>query len=379
MTDLIKAVQTQEPGSALVELIEIEYKDDDTLYFHSGLNDLTTVKFRERTHPYAQKEYVAIPLELTGLEKNADGASARPTLTIANVLNIFRGSLGDLTNKDLVGKRVVRRQTLQKYLVGEDGDTSPPIEFPVEKFIIDRIASEHKVSISFELASVMDLEGMVIPNRLVVGKYCNWIYQGATAEGGYKGACIWNKNSKWRRGNTDYTAYFNVDDEPIIRKSDLDDLNNNTGPAAWSNATTYIIDKWVTHSSGYWRSDVANTNSAPADENVNWQRIRTYTTWNSGLYTYNPDDLHKYVEFGNTIWRLVKTNTNNEPEVGSMYWVRGDLCGKLLSSCKCRFQFIPDKVNEPGATTEADAFPSSVKDTDVPMPFGGFPGSEKYR
>ena len=49
MTDLIKAVQTQEPGSALVELIEIQL-DDSTLYFHAGLEaDVTTVKFRDRT------------------------------------------------------------------------------------------------------------------------------------------------------------------------------------------------------------------------------------------------------------------------------------------------------------------------------------------
>ena len=378
MTDLIKAVQTQEPGSALVELIEIQL-DDSTLYFHAGLEaDVTTVQFRDKISPYTAREYIALPLELTGLEKNTDGASSRPTLTIANVLNIFRGSLGDLTNKDLVGKRVVRRQTLQKYLVGETGDASPSIEFPSEKFIIDRISGEHKVSISFELASVMDLEGMVLPNRLVVGKYCNWIYQGA-GDGGHTGACYWNKNSKWKRGTTDYTAYFNIDDEPILFYTDVAAEVTD----AWSSATTYTIDSWIRTGSSpdyeYWRSDVANINSAPTDANVNWQRIRTYTEWTSASYTYDPDDLHKYVESGNTIWRLVKTNTNNEPEVGSMYWVRGDLCGKLLSSCKCRFQFIPDKVNEPGATTEADAFPSSVKDTDVPMPFGGFPGSEKYR
>ena len=73
------------------------------------------------------------------------------------------------------------------------------------------------------------------------------------------------------------------------------------------------------------------------------------------------------------------TNTNVVPEAGSLYWVRGDLCGKLLSSCQCRFQFMPDKVNNPGLTTGNDAFPSYEKDTEVPMPFGAFPGSEKFR
>lgn len=374
MTELIKVVQTQEPGSALVELIEIQL-DDSTLYFHAGLEaDVTNVYFRQKTSPYTEREYIAIPLEITGLEKNAEGASSRPTLTIANVLNIFRGSLGTLTNKDLIGKRIVRRQTLQKYLFGETGDASPPIEFPTEKFLIDRIASEHKASISFELASVMDLEGMVLPNRLVVGKYCNWVYQGAGGIG-RRGACYWNKDSKLKKGTTEYKAYFNTDDEPIV----LHSLATTNIATAWTTGANFGPDNWVTHSSGFWRSETTNTASEPTDANADWQRIRTYTAWTSSLYTYNPDDLHKYVESGDTIWRLVKTNTNNTPTVGSMYWVRGDLCGKLLSSCKCRFQFIPDKVNEPGNTTAANAFPSAVKDTSIAMPFGGFPGSEKYR
>ena len=84
---------------------------------------LTTVQFRDKTPisgVYTARTYTAIPIEIKGLtEKFRWSSSPRPTLTVANVLATFSGALGDITNKDLVGKRVVRRTTLKKYLVGE--------------------------------------------------------------------------------------------------------------------------------------------------------------------------------------------------------------------------------------------------------------------
>ena len=388
MTDLLKAVQTQEPGSDLVELIELEFSDSTTLYFHSGIgtDGVTELQFRDKTTPYTARTYTAIPIELKGVDKLSEGAASRPTLTVANVLATFRTAIGNVSNKDLIGKRVVRRQTLKKYLADDGsgyagaGDASPPIEFPTDKFIIDRIASENKISISFELASVMDLEGVVLPNRIVVGKYCNWQYQGAGAPT-WKGGCRWGKNSKVRIGTTLYKAYFNVDNEPILLYSDV---TTNIG-TLWSSVTEYGPDNWVytvpaVGFKDYWRSNATTTNSEPTNSNENWQRVRTYTAWTSSSYTYktvisgveDPNFLHQYVESGDTIWRLIKNSTNNTPETGSEYWVRGDLCGKVLDSCKCRFQFQPEEDN-------SETFASYQKDTSKTLPFGGFPGSEKYR
>ena len=358
MTTLIDAVQTQEPGSELVELIEVEIASG-SIYLHSGIeSDLSTVQFRDLTTPATIRTYTAIPVELTGIERNADGASSRPTLVVANVLSTFRGLIGDLTNKDLIGKRVIRRQTLKKYLYGESADANPPIEFPVEKFIIDRVASENKVAIKFELASVMDLEGVKLPNRIVVGKYCNWEYQGI-ANG--RGGCTWKANSKITVGTTEYKAYFTIDDEPILPDA--------TVFTAWVSSASE--DDLISYSGNKWRAN-ATTSTAPASNNVDWTRIRTYTTYDATKadYTYDSDD-YEYVESGDTIWRLVKTGgAGNTPTTASLYWVRGDVCGKILNSCKARYQW------QPKAST---AVPTFNKDTSKPLPFGGFPGSEKYR
>ena len=367
MSELIQAVQLQDPGSALVELFELKVTPTVSVYFHPGLEqDLSTVSFRDKEAPYTVRDYVALPMEIEGLEKNGEGPSPRPTITIANVLATFSSSLGGLSNDDLVGKTVVRRLTLKKYLVGEVGDASPPIEFPTEKFIIDRVAEETKTAVSFELASSFDLEGIQIPSRTVVGKYCSWFYQGAEVG---KGGCNWRSNSTIRIGTTEYKAYFTIDDEPIVLESDL----VSAAPDAWSSGTTYSPDTLVIYDGLYWRCDYTNTNSEPSYSNLNWTTVRAYTVWDIlGSYTYinTAPEKSSYVEYNNTIWRKASSNSNEEPSNSSKLWVRGDVCGKLLTSCKSRFQFVPDSTN---------SFASIDKNTSKVLPFGAFPGSEKFR
>jgi lambda family phage minor tail protein L len=369
MTTLIDAVQKQEPGSGLVELFELELSSSSTLYLSATVEaDITTVQFREKIAPYDPNVYSAIPIEMKGIERKTDGAAARPSLTVANILSTFRDAIGGLTNKDLIGKRLIRRTTLQKYLVGEDDDTgtsAPPIEFPTEKFIIDRIAGENKLSITFELAAASDLEGIKLPNRMVVGKYCSWEYQGAISNS--RGGCVWAPNSKVLVSGTEYKAYFNIKDEPIVSAS--------LTYTAYSASTAYGENSWVTHAGAAWRSNsLSHTGNTPVYGSTYWTRAWPYTVYNASKADYAYDkDVPTYVEHGDTIWRTVRATTpaGQTPAVGSNYWVRGDLCGKILASCKCRFQFQPDSNN--------NNLPSVDKNTEKILPFGGFPGSEKYR
>ena len=367
MSELIQAVQLQDPGSALVELFELKVTPAVSVYFHPGLEEnLSTVSFRDREDPYTVRDYVALPIEIEGLEKNGEGPSPRPTITIANVLATFSSSLGGLSNDDLVGKTIVRRLTLKKYLVGEVGDASPPVEFPTEKFIIDRVAEETKTAVTFELASSFDLEGVQIPSRTVVGKYCSWFYQGASIG---KGGCNWKSDSTIRIGTTEYKAYFTIDDEPIVLKSGL----VSAAPGAWSSSTTYAPDTLVLHNDLYWRCNYSNLNSEPSYSSLNWTTIRPYTVWSlSGSYTYtnSTPENSSYVEYNDTIWRKAVSNINEEPSNSSRLWVRGEVCGKLLTSCKSRFQFVPDSTS---------SFASIEKNTSKVLPFGAFPGSEKFR
>tara|TARA_B100000470_G_C19787816_1_gene390732 strand:- start:61 stop:1095 length:1035 start_codon:yes stop_codon:yes gene_type:complete len=344
MTDIIEAVQKHDIGSPLISLFELTL-DSSTLYFHPGLDEnLDKLYFEDATSPYKIREYEPFPIEMTGIEYNADGATNRPTLTVANVTTIF-SDLIDATNESLIGQTVTIRQTLKDNLSDETayaintGNGSLPIEFPKKKFIIDRIAGETALAVTFELSSPYDLQGIKVPNRQVVGKYCSWIYQGDA--NGVGGGCSWSKNSLVDRNKTEteilsHKAYFTVDNEPIVTTNKVSD----TLAAGWSSVKGYVL--------------YDNTNAVVAD-------------------TY-----HEYTTDGvTTIWKAVLAQAvagQISPRHNSKYWIRGDVCGKQLSSCKCRFQFTPWTLS-----TEVDTYPLTAKNSNYALPFGAFPGTKKFR
>ena len=194
MTDIIATdAQKQEIESPIVNLFELEY-GSNRYYFHEGLSDsLASIQFRDKTAPYTVRTYSAIPIDLSGMEVSADGASNRPELTIANVTSDLKDTLGITLYKQLVGAKLIKRQTLEKYLVGEpqdSGTSNPPIEFNTVSYRIDRVSSETNLFVTFELAALYDLQGIKLPRRLAVGKFCSWVYQGEQING--VGGCTWN-------------------------------------------------------------------------------------------------------------------------------------------------------------------------------------------
>jgi lambda family phage minor tail protein L len=331
MSELISAVQLQDPGSELVELYELTF-GDTTLYFHNGLDEnLENVQFRERTSPYAAKEYIAFPIMMDGVEINADGALNRPTLTVANVTNVFSAALGNTRAEDLVGARITKRSTLKKYLFGEVGDATPPVEFPISVFILDRISGENSTAVTYELAAPYDLSGITLPNRKIVGKYCSWQYQGNDLR--QRGGCIWSKNSivsyaNGSGGVTTHKAYFDENNIPIV--------------------------------------PVGSTMTG-------WDSYFTYTTYNAGT-SYSVGDFVEYNDgTQTTVWQCTVASTGNAPGIDSVYWTKGDVCGKTLASCKRRFQFVPAT---PASNNSA---PSTNLNTGKILPFGAFIGSMKFR
>ena len=380
MSDIIASdVQGHYVDSGLVTLFEIEI-DGAYAYFHAGLDeDLDNVQFLDRDGS-AMRTYLALPILIDGMELAADGAQSRPTITMANVTSVFKNALGGLTNEDLIGKTLIRRQTFRKFL--KDGSqentvTNPvtvPTEFPIREYIIDRISAENKVSITFELASPFDLEGVTLPRRVVVGKYCSWVYQGYEQDTPV-GACTWKKNGNFTVLHetgvvTDHQFYFTEDDIPLVDAA--------TSAPAWSAATTYTPVDYVTHSLKTFVSKTKeNINNEPGVEKDQWQEVYLYTTYSSSKNDYTAGD---YVRYGataaeETIWRYIApaSATNQTPENRSIYWVRGDVCGKEISSCKCRFQAVPI------ASATAGQPPRGDKNTLNVLPFGAYPGSAKYK
>ena len=396
MTDIIDTVQQQEivdsAGNAdtLLELFDISlpgYAPGGTAgnyYLVNGLDDDGTDQVE-----FGQKNYLAIPIQLEGIESKATGAMARPTLSVANLPvltkskdaqettleEISSGTIGNLdvpfeSNYELIGTRVTYRQV---YLSDCNTGTASPAQFPSHTYYVDRIESENAISVTFELASPLDVEGVKIPHRNVIGQYCSWQYQGRAL--GHGGGCT------WRYKEAEQHSFFRIDDTKI------------TGTInAWNNSTNYTIGNIVKTTHG--------------------------TTGQV------------------QIWEALFNNTDKNPDSQRKYWKRIDLCGKTLNSCKVRFQgqtidissitkgtatFIEcstnhgfamndivqinlpigtdlatllngtHRVTTDGGTDFTIAVNSlsananfttgyvSQVDSNTPLPFGGFPGSKKFK
>ena len=175
---------------AIVELIDLDLSPitndpADIFYFTNQVKpDDTKIQWKGNI-------YEPIPIASAGYEKSTTGQIAQPTLTVANVLGTFTQVISELD--DLVGAKVTRRRTLGKYLDGEPG-ADPLQEFPIDIFFIERKVQENSMIISWELASVLDLEGLKLPRRIITQNYCQWRYRGS--ECGYTGGILYGSNDK---------------------------------------------------------------------------------------------------------------------------------------------------------------------------------------
>ena len=176
--------------SAIVEMFDIDLTaitgdPEDIFYFTNQLKpDETKIQWKGKT-------YEALPLLSSGYETNTTGQIAQPVLTVANIFGTFTDVIKNL--EDLVGGKVTRRRTFAKYLDGEpEADTLQ--EFPIDIYYIERKTEETALSITWQLNSVMDLEGLQLPRRVITQNHCLWRYR--SSECGYTGAPVFNSNDE---------------------------------------------------------------------------------------------------------------------------------------------------------------------------------------
>lgn len=162
-----------------LDLSPITGNSNDKFYFTNQLKpDETKIVWQGRT-------YEPLPIASTGYERNTTGQIPQPTLTVANVFGTFTQVIA--AYDDLVGAKVTRRRTLGKYLDGSP-TADPTQEFPLDIYYIERKTAESALTITWQLASVLDLEGLQLPRRIITQNYCQWKYR--SAECGYVGGAV---------------------------------------------------------------------------------------------------------------------------------------------------------------------------------------------
>ena len=408
---LVKDLQKQDPGSALVHLYEIEYTKGTYAYFFDGLDsNLSSVTMLDYSNNSQTNTYTAMPINLEGAEKHAATKMPQPTITIANITAVFKNAVGSVDYRDMNGLKVVKRTTLRKYLKSEGDTNNPPIEYPREVFLIDSLKARTKASLTFQLQAPFDLQGIVLPRRSIIPNRCPWIYQGAsehTENAEFRrerSGCNWNIESKYSpfytttlaNDSTVYTVYINEDDEYLVPTG--------TSFSAYSSGAVTQGTYYSTTTAGVKRFNADGTSSSvtvtnywqaaksvsspgtPSDTNSNFNRVRLYSSYSHGTeyFTYEDDKYNDYVTFqDNTaavgaetyqktlLWKATKPSQNTAPTY-SIFWERGDACSKTLKGCGMRFGFNPKNVGTASSTANSNF------STQVVLPFGGFPGAKNF-
>jgi len=354
----------------------------------------------------------------------------------------------ELVLEDLIGKRVTRRQTLSKYVqVGSATAPSNHFQFPKSIYVIDRISAKNPISITFELSSPFDLQNVKLPNRVVTSQYCPWVYKGwKESNTDVKSACYWKgtvRDTFTETGGTVQLAespimyFYTIDDEPLI----LHDLGTYTNANTVQDGTVSSLIFTTAHPSGgrnygingiayvpsgvagvpdmFFQSLQSGNTQTPSESSNQWRVVRVYTIWheNETYNPYIPDSRRSdYVYDKGIVYKCLKTNTNKVPGDNPNFWVQADVCGKLLSSCKRRYQVKgakrftlsdgnrgPDNVynhrpNIPlsrkdrgslsGSSVQVSSYngtarfhglPKNEFDNSISLPFGGFPGTRRLR
>lgn len=427
--NLIEVVQDQDIGDNFIELFEIQLPSGNMAFLYNGFDEssLDNIYFPD-SKGSVLNEYVAMPIMIEGIDVKSSGASSRPTLTLANIPGIARTVMNDgdgtrdeellinilesegiFSAQDLVGSKVTYRTTLLKYTYNEGQLPERPTEFPKASYYINRVAQETGPLMALELASPLDLEGFKLPNRYIIGKYCPWKYQGFFENG--QGGCTFPLNS---RGN----LFFDENDELIVGAATFPDwspttsyvegdrVKTITGASAVYIPTTYNskvvknanagdFDLYIAYNRDWMEADDAAQILAKINNyylipsTLNSPGLVTNVTLTPGMTSGNTVLSYEYkITFSRAflgpilkgteisftdgyngdgyirIWEATNPSKGRNPNTQKGVWKRIDVCGKRVNSCKVRFQ----ATSTPG-----------VLDTYLPLPFGGFIGTNKFK
>lgn len=175
---------TTSGGTGLVWLTRCQARAQGTAIATKSYQDVTVVAGQQ----YLVKAMLVNRIG-TSRVRVYDGAAFTTTLdsmTQAGITNYVivtptTTTLRVSVEADLGDEITVGGLMVQKYIGNPTAD--PDEEFPPEVWYIDRKASETNQSIQFELASALDLNGVMLPRRQIVANYCSW-----KSIGGYRGA-----------------------------------------------------------------------------------------------------------------------------------------------------------------------------------------------
>ena len=109
--------------------------------------------------------YTPLPVSGSGWETSIDGAAPQPTIKVSNVTKFIQGYL--TTYADLVGMRLTRYQTFDKYLDGQPA-ADPSQVFNTCVYVIQQKTKQSKYEVEFKLSAIIDQPQLKLPRQQVL-------------------------------------------------------------------------------------------------------------------------------------------------------------------------------------------------------------------
>jgi lambda family phage minor tail protein L len=344
--DFVNETLGLEP-TAILELFALyyNYQQDSqaVLYFHGGTNGLAGKIY------FDGQEYLPLPVEASDFEVLGDQRLPRPKIKIANAGMYVSSMLRKYDN--LNGAKLVRRRTYAKFLDDVNfpnnqnpwGSANPNARLRDDKFFISRKTIENKLVVEFELVSSLELENVKLPSRTIASRYCSWVYRGF--------GCRYGSTSELIGDSKDRPVSDANDNLMVTGSFDNWALNSGIFPIQKTGTT---IDN-VLEPSGLWETG----KSYGVGDYI--FRLSDRVTSSQGLTAnyYQQHPVYYVCKSGHL------STDNTRPELRGDLWIK-DSCSKKLGGCLQRYNNEDWGTDLNGINTNKD------------LPYGGFPGTEKY-
>lgn len=170
MTTPIELAQSLNPEN-LVELFAVDLTANGfgMAYFTPNANTDGSFVY------WGGNEYIPWPVKAEGFEKTSEGASPRPTLQFSSVQDTMTALI--IESDGMLGATVRRSLTFRRFL--DDG-----IEPDGARTLLNDIFRVERMSefvpgesVTFELASPLDMEDAQFPKKQFMRSYCYWRYR----------------------------------------------------------------------------------------------------------------------------------------------------------------------------------------------------------
>lgn len=136
------------------------------------------------------REYRPSPIAFGGVEISGSNKLPTPKVFFGNV----DGGMSDMARDfdDLIGFKIIRIRTYAKYLHSVDGigqnGYDAGAHFTPDTWYFHRKTDENKLGVTYELASIFDVEGLRLPRRRLYSNFCPFEYRGPDCQ--YAGANV---------------------------------------------------------------------------------------------------------------------------------------------------------------------------------------------